>query len=300
MPGKSHDARRTFAKITAGTERDEQADRAFLAAKAHAIRTHPRLDRHQRGAAFAELERRIGYESVTAAEARGDGAPVPGGVGYGFFYDDPFKGGFAQGTSLYWEIVCPNPPGGNVNTFLYLTAMNRAAMGVEAFVSYNGQNEPHFRVFDWARSDHWQTDCPFGALSSYLGPIDAHGTTYQTLAVWNSTYQISATQWRNEALLWNRTANRWDLMYRYDYAATQPDQTAGYTGSWAPIVETFQNPYYCTARLGGLSTMLITRGESGGWGTWQLLSAANSWVRTDNVGFSPVFLDANYSLVVHS
>jgi hypothetical protein len=114
MP-KSHDARRMFAKITSGTERDEQAERAFLAMKAHVIRTHPRLDRHQRGAAFAELVQRVGYEPVATAEAR-DGAPVPGGVGYGFFYEDPFKGGFAQGTSLYWEIVCPNPPGGNVNT----------------------------------------------------------------------------------------------------------------------------------------------------------------------------------------
>jgi hypothetical protein len=299
MPTEGHDARRMFAEITSKTDRDEQGERAFLATKAHMIRTHPRLDRHQRGAAFAELVQRVGHEHIAAAE-ESDGAPVPGGVGYGFFYDDPFKQGFAQGTSLYWEIVCPNPPGGNVNTWLYLTAMNRAAMGVEAFVSYNGQNEPHFRVFDWARSDHWQTDSPFGALSSYIGPTDAHGSTYQTLGVWNSTYQVSATQWRNEALLWNRTAARWDLIYQYDYAATQADQTGGFSGSWGPIVETFQNHYYCTQRLGGLSTMLITRDTSGAWGSWQLLSAANSWVRTDNLGFSPVFLDANYSLVVHS
>jgi hypothetical protein len=274
MPTKLHDARRAFAKITSDTPRDEEAERAFFAAKIHIVRTHPRLDRYQRGSAYAELVERVGHQRLHDAEAKG---PVPGGVGYGFFYDDPFKQGFAQGTSLYWEIVCPNPPGGNVNTFLYLTAMNRAAKGVEAFVSYNGQNEPHLRVFDWARSDN-----------------------YQTLGVWNSTYQISATQWRNEALLWNRSANRWDLFYRYDYAATQADQTAGFTGSWGPIVETFQPNYLGTERLGGLSTMLITRSESGAWGTWQLLSATDSWVRTDNVGFNTLFLDPNYALVVHS
>ena len=46
--------------------------------------------------------------------------------------------------------------------------------------------------------------------------------------------------------------------------------------------------------------MLITRSESGAWGTWQLLSATGSWVRTDNVGFNTLFLDPNYALVVHS
>ncbi|HXO80939.1 MAG TPA: hypothetical protein VN856_13740 [Mycobacterium sp.] len=298
MPTKLHDARRAFAKITSDTPRDDEAERAFLAAKIHVVRTHPRLDRHQRASAYAELVERVGHQRLHDAEVKG--GPVPGGVGYGFFYDDPFKQGFAQGTSLYWEIVCPNPPGGNVNTYLYLTAMNRAAEGVEAFVSYNGQNEPHFRVFDWARSDHWQTDRPFGTLTDYLDSTTTHGRSYQTLGVWNSTYQISATQWRNEALLWNRSANRWDLFYRYDYAATQAGQTAGYTGSWGPIVETFQPNYYCTQLLGGLSTMLITRSESGAWGTWQLLSATDSWVRTDNVGFNTLFLDPNYALVVHS
>jgi hypothetical protein len=47
------------------------------------------------------------------------------------------------------------PPGGNVNTWLYLTATNRSGLGVEALVSYDGQNTPHFRVYDWARTDPW-------------------------------------------------------------------------------------------------------------------------------------------------
>jgi hypothetical protein len=130
----------------------------------------------------------------------------------------------------------------------------------------SAQTQPHFKVFYWARSDQWQTDVPFGSLGSYLGTTSAHRTSYQTLGVWNSTYQISSTQWRNEALLWNRAAGRWDLFYRYDYAGTLAQQTGGWTGSWGPIVETFQSLYVNTNRFGALNTMLISRNSSGAWG----------------------------------
>ena len=178
--------------------------------------------------------------------------------------------------------------------------MNRAGRGIEAFVSYYAQTQPHFKVFDWARTDQWQIDIPFGSLGSYLGTTSAHGSSYQTLGVWNTTTQISSGQWRNEASLWNRAAGRWDLIYRYDYAGTQAEQTGGWIGSWGPIVETFQSPYVNTNRFGALNTMLIGRSSSGAWGTWQLLNAANSYIRTDNVGFYVVFLDSNYAFVVDS
>jgi hypothetical protein len=299
MPTKVKDERRSFARITKETPRDERAELAFVASKAHMIRTHPGLRRSGRARAYADLAERVGHELTAAAEDR-ETAPVPGGVGYGLFYTTAFKSAFDGGTSMYFEIACPTPPGGNVNTWLYLTGMNRAGLGIEAFVSYFAQQEAHFKVFDWARTDHWQVDCPFGQLGDYLDTLIAHGSSYQVIGVWNSTYQISATQWRNEAWLWNRAANRWDLIYRYDYAATNADQTGGFTGSWAPIVETFQNPYYCTNRMGALNTMLISRSASGAWGSWQLLAAADSYIRTDNVGFIQVFLDPNYSLIVDS
>jgi hypothetical protein len=299
MPTKLKDERRSFARITKQTPRDERAELAFVAAKAHIIRTHPGLGRSGRPAAFAELVQRVGHVATAAAEDR-ETAPVPGGVGYGVFYTTAFKSAFDGGTSLYFEIACPTRPGGNVNTWLYLTAMNRAGLGIEAFVSYFSQDEPHFKVFDWARTDHWQVDTPFSALGDYLGTVTAHGSSYQVIGVWNSTFQISSSRWRNEAWLWNRSANRWDLIYRYDYAATNADQTGGFTGSWGPIVETFQNPYYCTNRMGSLNTMLISRSASGAWGSWQLLGAPDSSIRTDNVGFFQTFLDANYSLIVDS
>jgi hypothetical protein len=300
MPTEVADERQSMEKITKETPRDTRAEEAFIASKARLVQTHPRLDRSERERALAQLTERIGRERLEAARAKEKDQPVPGGVGYGPFYNTAFKSAFAQGTSLYFEIVCPTSPGGNVNTWFYLTGMNRAGRGIEAFVSYYAQTEPRFKVFDWARTDQWQTDIPFGNLGSYLGTTSAHGSSYRILGVQNITYQISSTQWRNEAWLWNRAAGRWDLIYRYDYAGTLAQQTGGFVGSWGPIVETFQSPYVNTNRFGFLNTMLVSRNSSGAWGSWQLLSAANSYIRTDNVGFFVVFLDPNYAFVVDS
>jgi hypothetical protein len=300
MPTEVADERKSIEKLTKETPRDTKGEEAFIASKAKLVLTHPKLDREGRERAYTELTERVGKERLEVARAKEKDQPVPGGVGYGPFYNNTYKSAFAQGTSLYFEIICPTSPGGNVNTWFYLTGMNRAGRGIEAFVSYYAQTQPHFKVFDWARTDQWQTDVPFGSLGSYLGTTSAHGTSYQTLGVWNTTYQISSTQWRNEALLWNRAAGRWDLFYRYDYTGTLAQQTGGWTGSWGPIVETFQSPYVNTNRFGFLNTMLISRSSSGAWGSWQLLSSANSYIRTDNVGFFVVFLDPNYAFVVDS
>jgi hypothetical protein len=300
MPVEVGDARDQFAKITSEAPSDEDAEQAFLASKIHLVRTAPTLHKAERDQVLVQFRERLGATSLDRV-ARATG-PVPGGVGYGVFYNGSFKSAFAQGTSFYFDIVCPTSPGGNVNTWLYLTGMNRAGRGIEAFVSYYGQTTPHFKVFDWARpeAEHWQIDCPWSSLGSYLGTVTAHGDTYQTLGVWNSTYQTSAGQWRNEAWLWNRAASRWDLIYRYDYAGTQAEQTGGFIGSWGPIVETFQDSYQNTNRFGALNTMLISRNSSGAWGSWQLLSAADSYIRVDNKGFDLTFLDPNYAFVVDS
>jgi hypothetical protein len=290
------DVRPTFDKISQATPRDPAAEQAFLVNKVHTLMTHPQLDSLAREALADELIRRIRPSEEAVAKE----APPPGGVGHGMFYTPTFKTNFAMGTSFYFGIVCPNPPGGNVNTYLYLTGTNRSALGVEAFVAYNGQNQTAFRVFDWARADHWQTNVPFANLGSFLRTVSAHGYPYQELPVWNSTYQISAGTWRNEVLLYNHVQNTWDLCYRYDYAATQAQQQTGWIGSWGPIVETFQPSYNHTNPMGALNTQLISRNAAGQWGAWHLLSATDSTVRNDNAGFHPVFTDPNYSWVVKS
>lgn len=143
----SGDARALFADITKKTPRDVEAERAFLASKLHIAQTHPTMDFTGRAAAAADI-----VAALKVAKGKKPTGPVPGGVGYGMFYTDPFKKNWATGTAIYWEIICPTPPGGNVNNFLYLTATNRAGKGVEAFISYNGQSQTFFKVFDWARS----------------------------------------------------------------------------------------------------------------------------------------------------
>src|SRR5260370_28957676 len=127
--------------------------------------------------------------------------PRPGGVGEGFFYTPDFKTSCGLGTSISGDFVCSVPPGGNVNTWLYLTATNRPGLGVEAFVSYDGQDTPHFRVFDWARTDSWQTDIPFMALENYLTTISARGVPYPGLPAWDSPLAIGADPYPKPTLL---------------------------------------------------------------------------------------------------
>jgi hypothetical protein len=130
--------------------------------------------------------------------------------------------------------------------------------------------------------------------------MSAHGHPYPVLPVWNSTWLISANRYRNQALLYNHVRGGWDLIYQFDYDATDAQQKTGFIGSWGPIVETFQPAYLHTNQMGALTTQLISADNSGHWGSWALLAASNSSIRTDNVGFHLVFLDPNYAFTVNS
>lgn len=290
------DRRSEFAAITKGTPRNPAAEQAFLSGKLHMIRTHPTLLPEERAAALAQLTSKFPFPRKKTT------APIPGGVGYGVFYNPAFKTNFVTGTAICWDIICPNPPGGNVNTFLYLTATNRSALGVEAFISYDGQNQTFFKVFDWARYPvaPWQTNIPFASLGNYLRTESAHGNSYQTIMLINLTVQTNTNQWSNQVWLWNQAASRWDLVYQYGYPATLAQQTTGWVGSWGPIVETFQNPYSGTRPMGALNIQLISRNAANQWGAWHSVTASDSYIRTDNVGFSLLFLDPNYNWAVHS
>ena len=302
----TEDQRVHFAALTAKTPVDPTFRDKFIRSKLRLARTSPAADMAARNSAVESVVHALGtsaqhlLEGQTAQDIISKTPPAPGGVGYGVFYSTAFKTGWGHGTSLAFEIVCPTPPGGNVNTYLYLTATNRSAMGVEAFISYNGQNDTHFRVFDWARNDHWQTDIPLASLSNYLQSASAHGHTYQTLWVWNSTWLVTGSTWRNQVLLFNHVRAGWDLVYQYDYQATDSQQKTGWIGSWAPIVETFQSPYSNTSPMGAVESELISADNSGHWGQWRLLGPQDSSIRTDNVGFQLVFLDPNYGFLVKS
>jgi hypothetical protein len=300
--GRAHQAiedhQAAFAEITAKTPVDAAFRTAFIQSKLRIAHTHPGITIEARDVAVRHLVDRLGPETRDLNEILTQ--PVPGGVGYGIFYTNAYKINWSHGTSISCDFVCPSPPGGNVNTFLYLTATNRSGLGVEAFVSYNGQGTPHFRVFDWARTDQWQTDTPFTSLGNYLTSLSAHGHAYPVLPVWNSTRLISANKYRNEVLLYNHVRGGWDLIYQYDYTGTDAQQKTGWVGSWGPIVETFQGAYLHTNQMGVLVTQLISADNNGQWGNWALLAPSNSSIRTDNVGFHLVFLDTNYAFTVNS
>jgi hypothetical protein len=296
----TEDHQAAFAEITGKTPVDEAFRAAFLQSKLHLAYTHPYHDLAARDQAVASLRERLGPQAAEKA-AGIITRPTPGGVGYGVFYTAAFKVAWGHGTSFSCDFVCPSPPGGNVNTTLYLTATNRSGLGVEALVAYNGQSTPHFLVFDWARTAaHWQTDIPFTSLTNYLTTMSAHGHPYPVLPVWNSTWLIGANTYRNQALLYNHVRGGWDLVYQYDYAGTDAQQKNGWVGSWGPIVETFQPLYVNTNQMGALNTQLISADNNGHWGSWALLAPSNSYIRTDNVGFQLVFLDPNYAFTVRS
>jgi hypothetical protein len=291
----TEDQRIPFAEMTAKSPVDEAFRSAFLQSKLRIAQTHPTADIVARDRTVQSLIESIGPMAPEMLTQ-----PIPGGVGYGFFYDAAFKTLWGHGTSWSCDFVCPSPPNGNVNTWLYLTGTNRAGLGVEAFVAYNGQGIPHFRVFDWARGDHWQTDIPFTSLTNYLTTISAHGSLFPVLPVWNSTWLIGENNYRNQALLYNHVRGGWDLIYQYDYPGTDAQQKSGWVGSWAAIVETFQPLYVHTNQMGALGTQLVSADNSGKWGSWAQLAASNSSVRTDNVGFHVALIDPDYTFTVDS
>lgn len=232
-------------------------------------------------------------------------ANIPGGVGYGTYFTSSFKDDFTTGTNIYYNIICPSTAGGNVNNLLYLTSSNRAAKGVEAFIYYDKQNNPTFRVFDWSRpeAEHWQTNLSYNELKQkYLWTINIKGTNRQCVTVQNQTYQTSSNKWINVVWLKNSNTGEYDRIYSHTYTATLADQRDSYFGSWGPIVETFQNSYSNTNVMGFYNINLqskTTSYSSSTWNGFELLTSNVSTIRSDNLGFKLLFLDPNYTFAVN-
>ena len=67
--------------------------------------------------------------------------------------------------------------------------------------------------------------------------------------------------------------------------APMPNRRSALSAPGPRYVETFQPAYLHTQPMGALATQLISADNNGHWGSWALLAASNSNVRTDNVGF---------------
>lgn len=228
--------------------------------------------------------------------------PVPGGVGYGAYYKSSFQNDFTTGTILSSDIICPNKAGGDVSNYLYLTSTNRAAKGVEAFISYYAQDDFHFRIYDWARpsASRWQTNLTRSQLSNYITTKYINGTSRQIITVQNWTVKTSSTKWKNIVYLRNYTNGSFDLIYSYEYTATLSDQRDSYYGSWGPIVETFQTSYNSNLNIVGFYLAQVkSKDSSSTWGSWQLLTTSVTTIRQDSVGLALVFNSPNYTFAVH-
>ncbi|MFC9680389.1 hypothetical protein [Streptomyces sp. NPDC056948] len=299
MPGEPADEREKFARITTEypDENAEALQRAFLQSKLRLARTDPDLDLEDRDRMASALAERFEQDFGVTEE------PVPTRLGYGFLYYQSFKRAFSTGTSLGWDIICPDTPGGNVRDFLYVTAMNRAVKGHEAFVAYYAQHAPSFCLWDWAQPapHQLQLDVPWSSMGAYRRTVNSHGLPRQVIGVTLTTAESSPGRWSNIVQLYNHVHDRHDLIYQFDYAATLAQQTAMSTfGNWGPIVETFQPAYSGTKPLGTLGASTCTRDVGGNWSPWGLLTPNQSYVHNGNVGFRTEFLDPNYNFAVRS
>ena len=118
------DARGWAMNVSAGTPVSEEARAVFLKKKIKTAATQKALRDDQRTQATAQIFQRIG---VTLPSSQG--APAPGGVGYGVFCNDSYKQALNAGTAGL-RLDLSAGPEGNVDTWLYLTATNRAALGI--------------------------------------------------------------------------------------------------------------------------------------------------------------------------
>lgn len=270
---------------------------AFLRNKMHIARTHPAgpTDLHEH--VLRQFARTLGEIPTDVAHQ-----PAPGGVGYGMFYKETFRADFAAGTDLVWEVVCPEVAGGNNATYLYETATNRAAGGVEALVSYDGSQQFAFQIYDWSReeSQRWSANMPFSEMINYIGKESHQGRDYPVLPIWNSTTRSTVGTWANEVHLYDYASNTWALVYQNVYDMDDAAQRTGWVGSWAPIVETFQDVYTGLNPLGALGTRLRSADANGTWSDWTLLDATMSALRKDQARFEQAVLDPNYDWVVRS
>ncbi len=282
------DTTQKISEMTEKTAPREDELKAFRRKRVDLLRESPSLSEEEKEKRITNLE---GLGKMQKPKKHAGNLPVPGGVGFGTFYRDG-QLGFTRSAKLHHHIICPATAGGDNNDYLYLTATNRTAKGVEAFVLYYKQEAARFRVFDWARpeADHWQVVIENTQLQPYLGVLA--GRPY--VGVVNSTDLLQGTTWRNSVMLFNNHTNNYDEIYRFDYTlASNTEQHDAHYGSWAPIVETFQpnygpslNPMGCFYTYIFLDNAVNTLYDS------------NTVLRNDNVGIESFNVQPNHSYLV--
>jgi len=220
--------------------------------------------------------------------------PVPGGVGFGTFYKNSAHVAFSDYSSLDFGILTPPFVGGNSEKDLYLTATNGTAKGVEALVHYKGQNEPVFRIYDWAKPDveRWSMEIPCRSIPENFMILPLNNFNHSFCRVNNETRMVSPGVWENKVYLLNFQGNNWDLIYVYQYLSTLEDQRDDFYGSWGPIIETFQETFTEVNPLGFYNARLYNNKID------DFLKPSNSTTRDDMNGLDIRYRVSNHTFYV--
>ena len=137
---------------------------------------------------------------------------IPGGVGFGVYYSKEFQHNFTNLIVLDFSIAVAEKLGRTVTDYLYLTAINTSAKGVEAYVSYYRQNLPDFLIFDWSilGDDKWKLKPSYDKWSHYLFDDSIDSISVKLLRVINGTEKIVGNTWQNIFYLFNSSLQQWE------------------------------------------------------------------------------------------
>jgi hypothetical protein len=236
--------------------------------------------------------KRIKGKSVRYAKAP---APAGGRVGYGIFYTPQFQHAFTNFACIDYGIIVPPRAGGNSMNFLYLTATNGTAKGVEALISFKGQTLPIFRIFDWSmpENNRWSLSIPVNQLSNNFATVIINGINHRSCRILNKTEQTGAGVWENKVCLFNFSNTQWDIVYKRSYQSTVQAQHHDHFVSWGPIVETFQQRYTNLNAMGFFNAKLFNDAKT------PPLTSQNSTIRDDpNDGVDVDFIETHSTFLV--
>lgn len=177
--------------------------------------------------------------------------PVPGGVGYGFYFHY-YSLLWTNSTVADYYAIAPTYLGQPVSVF-YLTSSCRAQLGTESLIAYVGSGEAQFWIYDWSQAyaNRWQVmiDLPTANPQYLTMRPDEFGVTRQMVHIRNGTYYEGFSgglyHWENRVMLFNFIRGTWDLVYSRAYTTTNfTDNTfvnGDSIGFWGPILETFDS-----------------------------------------------------------
>jgi hypothetical protein len=222
----------------------------------------------------------------SAQPAVGESREVPGGVGYGYYFNN---------AALLWTncsiadyyVIAPTFLGGTVS-YLYLTSTCRAQLGTESFVAYYTTSEAQFWIYDWSLlpANPWAVsiDLPTSNPQYLTMRPDEFDVMRQMIHVRNGTYYLGSSNglynWQNQTLLFNFARGGWDYIYSHNYTTTTlagnlPGATGEPTGYWGPIVETFDT--YTNVNPVGFDLIRLFQ-DGNANPTW--LTPSNSYVQS--------------------